>query len=208
MSDDNTNLPTVQGSPGDALVLYDDAVKAIVACKTLIQSKYWMDFAEAKTLLGKMTKDRRVEVEGKRLRLLAHRRASELADRLRPTTGGHVPGARSLLTEQGFSASEANTIRSIGVLSKKKFDQLINSPRPPSPTTFATSLKHGSQSWKRLSINAGMSGFAAYCNRNSAKSLARGLVGDEAEKGRELVGQISIWLDEFERYIPKAVERK
>lgn len=210
MSDD---LP-----PSHALVLYDQAVKNIVACKTLIESKYWMGFAEAKALLGKMTKDRRVEVEGKRLRLLAYRKANEMAEQLRPTRRGTIPGdgrrggsplgAKSLLMEHGFSSREASDIRKIGSLPEKTFNSIIESRNPPSPTTVRPKYARSSDSWRAIIGDAGLREYATFCKRHAAKALARGMVGDEVAKAGELAEQASLWLEEFTRYLPKVMERK
>jgi hypothetical protein len=196
-----------------ALMLYDDSVKAIVACTTLIKVKYHADRADALKALAQIKKDKRLEIEARQLKLIAYRQAGQLAEELRPTVRGRgfktvrrgsLPGAQSLLEESGFNHGEAIAALHLRRAPQKTFDALLETPRPPTPLVASqTFLRDMSKSWAIIRSGSGPIGFRSFCRKHEPKGLARGLASDEADEAAKIAREISDWLDAFEHHLPK-----
>lgn len=194
-------------------IVYEEACKALAACITIDEAKYFSDKAEALAAWAKIYRSDQAAVEAKRLKLWAYRRMSELADELRPRHGviaakgskgfkGAAPGPMALLQEQGFRRGDAILIRSVGNLPAREFESIIRSPKVPTPSMIANSRKHGSKAWRLFMQNVSGT-MGAYCRRNSPSDLAREMTQDEAIRCRKIVLEIQGWLDEFEQHLPK-----
>ncbi len=187
-------------------VVYTEAVKAIAACRTLDESKHWSDKADVLAAWAKIYRDDEVALEAKRLKLHAFRRMSELAEALRPqlyaNKGGHRPvkfaGPVSLLREQGFTRSQCATIRAVGKLKPSQFESALKGAVGPSKARLG--VCKGSAAWKQLVLASnGIQQWAAYCSRNDAATLARGLSGAEQQKARKLLRKVRAWIAVFEK---------
>jgi hypothetical protein len=204
-------------------VEYTSACKAIAACRGIDETKYWSDKADALAAWAKIYKNNQAAVESKRLKLHAYRRMSQLADELQPDkrcvgSAGQMPGPRALLIQNGLSREQAKTVRRIGAIPKKRFERIVASPKPPG-LYAAAALGIGesgrghkttsSDAWRTLAHGNVIAGvnlrrfLTLFCNRNSAKDLARGLLPGEVLGARKLLTEIQEWLDEFEQYLPK-----
>jgi len=207
-----TNLPTTirERMKTTAMpIVYEEACKALAACRTLDEAKYFSDKSDVLAAWAKIYKSDQAALESRRLKLHAYRRMSELADELRPNTRpipdrGQQPGPVSLLMTQGFSKSQTGTIRRVGSIPEKEFQKIIGAPHCPSPLMINAVRKTGSDSWKALRhVSSGIGDFRSFCRRHPAKAFAHDLLPDEAIKARELVREIQDWLDEFEQHLPK-----
>lgn len=203
-------------------VQYTDACKAIAACRSLDEGHFWASKADALAAYAKIYQDDKAGIEARRLKLFAYRRMAELSEELRPTKRvgpkGARPGGRSLLVEHGFSKEVSKYIRRVGAIPPKKFDELVNRPRPPSISVaaeegighsdFGTSRAHSTEAWRLLSTSSQVAGVnlrrfvRLFCRRFPARTLAQGLSPEEAANARELIHEASAWLADFQINLP------
>lgn len=124
---------------------YEEACKLLAECRTIDDTKYWSDRAEALAAWAKIYHSPKATLEAKRLKLHAHRRMGSLALELRPRKpikgGGLEPGAVSLLQEHGFQKRTATDMTALGKMAKDKFDKAVQSPRPPSPSNLVRGMR-------------------------------------------------------------------
>lgn len=189
-------------------IVYEDAVRDLIACQTLDEAKHFADKSEALAAWARIYKSDEAALEAKRLRLHAYRRMNAIAEELRPFrlrsgNRGFESGAASLLQESGLSRGTVNVIRAVGKVGDEEFRRIISLPRPPSPIAIKRSRERGSNSWKIFSVSTqSAASFRVFCRRNPAKDLARGLSPDEAVRCREWILEFQEWLDTFEQYLP------
>lgn len=196
---------------------YETACKALVACTTIDEAKYWSDKSEALEAWSRIHKSDTAFVAARRLKLFAFRRIGELAEELRPTkrgrgvatiTRGSLPGAQSLLIEKGFSQGEAIAALHLKRQTKQKFDEILNLPKPPTPLVASIKFfRNQSENWAVLKAGSGIVSFRSFCRSHPATALARGLLPDEASSARLMGLEISEWLDEFDRHLPKTPKK-
>lgn len=198
---------------------YEEACKSLAACRTIDDAKYFSDKADALATWAKIYNVDEAGIESRKLKLHAFKRIGDLARELRPSLGcgnragnskrGTPPGPRALLMrEHGMAPHNANAAISVSQLSKKKFDDAVNSPRPPSPNFFIKKFaRQTSESWNALigeqGGGLGLSGFRAFCAKHNPKDIARGLTPEESKKASEMVLQAIEWLDTFDQYLKR-----
>jgi hypothetical protein len=194
---------------------YETAINALAACVTLDEAKYWDNKADAIAAWAKIYHDETAARRAKQLKLHAYRRMGQLAQELRPTRLGSLPGvcgggnprgAPSLLMEQGLRRSQALIAVRFAKTDAARFKEFIEAPRPPSfSTAYKSLVGKGSDAWQSFAgTGQGVSHFRAFIRSHSAGKLAAELAPDEAEKARALVTELQEWLDEFEQHLPKA----
>jgi hypothetical protein len=197
-------------------VEYEAAVKALQACLTLDEAKYWNDKADALAAWAKIYQSKEAEQKARQLKLHAFRRMGILAGELRPGKGartdgrsGMAPGPHSLLKEKGLTGCDASAARKLATLTPNEFKSFVNQRNPPSPSLVQRHVADKSQSYKDLFlINSSISSFRSYCKNTDAKKLAEGFRPEELEKVRECLAEIFDWLDNFERCIPGSKRKK
>lgn len=202
-------------------VVYEEACRALVACTTIDEAKYFSDKADALAAWAKIYKSEEASVAAKRLKLYAYRRMGTLAGELRPTgwqtKKSHSwsvadnlpkvrgPGPISLLRESGFSKGESARMRRIARLPQSVFETHVNSPKVPTVSGLATTYLDATGSWQTWLKSPGPSQFRSFCRRHSARDLATTMRVDEAEKARLFIIEMQEWLDEFEQCLPKNI---
>jgi len=202
---------------------YEQACNALQACLTIDDAKYWNDKADALAVWAKIYHDDKASRMAKQLKLRAFRKLGELAGELQKSTmrferkvtkkgkeihrcGGKTPGPYKLLTEDyGLSHHHANAARKICKIPNDEFEQIVNKQNPPSPTHVSQERRAGSDSWKLITTNFGTTptAFRTWCRKNDPIKLAKDLTKDEAKKIKEVVIEITEWLDKFEAHLPK-----
>src|ERR1700733_10435972 len=65
-------------------VQFEEGLKALAACRSIDEAKYWASAAEALAAWARIHKEKRAGVEAKLIDLHAHRRMGELAAEMRP----------------------------------------------------------------------------------------------------------------------------
>jgi hypothetical protein len=188
-------------------VIYEEACRALVACTTIDEAKYFSDKAEALAAWAKIYKSDQAALEAKRLKLHAYRRMGELAAEIQPTKHGHrgrLPGPGSLLKDQGFNESTIRTIRRIASIDASQFNALVDSPRPPSINQVMNSFRGSSAAYREfLALDGnGPTKFRTYIRTHDASRLASAMAIDEADQARQITREIQEWLDEFEQHLP------
>lgn len=197
-------------------VEYEAAVKALAACIDIDEAKHWADKADALAAWAKIYRSKDAERKARQLKLHAFRRMGQLAADLRPPTlrknaglkgRGMAPGSISLLKENGLSANLAAAASRLGTLPQPRFDAMVASPCPPSPTVVTKIVaRGGTDAYAAVMMNAkgpGLVAMRSWMRRHNAGDLARALKVDEMVRVREVVREISDWLDEFDRCLPK-----
>jgi hypothetical protein len=188
-------------------VEYETACKALAACITLDEAKYWDNKADALAAWAKIYHSPDAERKAKQLKLHAFRRMGELAGELRPRKTlkgtakgkGTLPGPVSLLKESGLNRREATAARRLSCLNRTEFERFVSMPRPPSPLTVERVTGGGTDAWKILSGNAGLKALRSFARGNSAAGMARALTPDEAKVVHDMTIEVIEWLDELDR---------
>jgi hypothetical protein len=190
-------------------VEYETAVNALQACIDLNEAKYWKDKAEMLSAWAKMYHHDRAGLLAKRLKLHAFRRMGQLAEQLRPTkyaTKGHIgrqPGASKLLEEHGVNRNQATLMIRLGKVPDRKFESVVNSPAPPSPSYFyALHEGNSSDGWRSLR-NGGFKSFLSFLRGHRPREVARSIRRDEVLRVRSCVLEAMEWLDTFDQTLPK-----
>lgn len=80
------------------LVRYEQAVRALAACKAVDEVKSWADKAAAMQAYGRMAKDKTMEVDAAEIRIRAERRLGEMIAAQKAATGLAKPGPKSVVT--------------------------------------------------------------------------------------------------------------
>lgn len=187
-------------------VEYEQAVTALQACCTLDETKYWSDKADALAAWAKIYRSDEASRKAKMLKLHAYRRMGELARELGKQSGGALPA----LQDAGLRGYQARAAMTASRLPVREFNSLVNSEKPPSPSSLRLYAegRESSEAWLTLSgrmqgSNNSFAGFRAFVRRHDAKELARGLSKDEAASAREGIEEITDWLDELEQHLPR-----
>lgn len=188
-------------------VEYEDAVRALAACLTLNESKYWSDKADALAAWARIYRNDDVGLKAKRLKLHAYRRMGEIAAELRPVRGriqgigngkGSLPGPRSLLKEHGLSVAAADAARTLAALPKRRFNQVLQ--RPVAPTTIRH-LVRDETVWHDVS-RVSMS-MRSVLRRYTPAQVVATMTDIEKTNAAALIVELAEWLDEFERRLRK-----
>lgn len=179
---------------------YEEAIRALTACTTLDEAKYWNTKADVYAAWSKIFHSDEVMRKAKVLKLHAQRRMSQLAQQLRarkpgPGGGGAV---QYLMKEHGFKRHQAEEIRAVGNASQKDFDRAVSSPKPPSARYFKN---RGNAESVRLDT---VYNFARFCERVPPEDLV------EQIGNRTLLAKaaktISDWIDSLEQQLRKRKE--
>jgi hypothetical protein len=196
-------------------VEYEEAIKALEACCTLDEAKYWGDKADALAAWAKIYHSDTAQRRARQLKLHAYRRMAVLAEELRPRKwrpgadnkrNGSSQGAKSLLIEHGLRDHDAVNATFLARMPKREFAELTNRPSPPTPNTARSEAIHSAASaaYKMLHDFLSLERFCTFCINHKARIVAKGLTVTEAEKLRGTAVRISEWLDEFEQHLPRS----
>lgn len=192
---------------------YEDAVKALEACTTFDESKYWKDKADALAAWAKIYHDKEVDTWARRLKLRAFRRLGELSIELRPLStkrrgwraNGRNPGHVQLMMANGMKRSEAVVASAVAKVPDARFQRALDKPIPPAPSSFIR--RHNSETsekWRMVRESA-RNPFTCsmFCQSNDPAKFARALTPGESAMARKLAVELSEWLDKFEQALPK-----
>lgn len=193
-------------------IKYTAAIKALAACRSIDEVKYFADKSDALAVWAKIYQNDQVAVEAKRLKLHAFRRMGILATEIQPGRGdngsksGGPPGPAGLLRQAGLPGHDAQSATSLSRLSDKKFRAEVESERPHAPSFFRDAFYGSSDSWVVLAGKNGrgsMQSFRAFCRKENPKTIAKSLSPSEAKKAKEMATEIIEWMDTFDQYLPK-----
>ncbi len=101
----------------------DAAVKAIEACMTFDETKYWADKAEALAAWAKIYHDDLILRKARKLKLHALRQMGSVAGREQPRKGRN-PGPKAWLVAKGMTPKQANVARALAMMAPREFDQV------------------------------------------------------------------------------------
>lgn len=202
ISQPQRNLSNVPKAP-KIPVIYEEAVRDLILCQSLDEAQYFVDKAEALSAWAKIYKDDQAGIESKRLKLHAYRRMGQIAGELRPRKSHRRrPGSIALLRANGLSVGAASAARKLANLDRHIFDTYVSNPRPPSPNGVLTKESELFPGWYKfystvISLNS-------ICRKHTASDFAKLASGPQAATMRLHTTQLIEWLDEFERFLPKA----
>jgi hypothetical protein len=194
-------------------VEYETAIKALSECITLDEAKYWDNKADALAAWAKIYRNDDAGRKAKQLKLHAYRRMGQLAEQIRPTKKvtpfqGREPGAMSLLIESGLTRRAAQAAGALRRASSDEFSAAVATGI--SPHVFANNHRGTgdrsvvrSQAWAWLTHKLNLFGVRSQARLKSPRDVALALKEDEIQKARDLVTELTEWLDEFERNLPK-----
>jgi hypothetical protein len=185
---------------------YESAIKALTACVTIDDAKYWSDKADALAAWAKIYHSDEAGLKSKQLKLHAYRKMGQLAGELRPNAraNSHDPqkrgwkkGPHSLLREQGLTHHDALAARKLSKLPEKEFKQLLTRPRAP----VTAACMQANTEWRQFNQIGG--GLRAYMNRTPARQVASTIGPEQIGTAKKLATDLIEWLDEFEQHLPK-----
>lgn len=175
-------------------VEFEEAVKALAACREIDEAKYWSDKASALAAWAKIYHSTKVSREARLLKLHAYRRMAELAADIKAARGqGRV---RDVLSEQGLSVTEARQIEGVGRASREAFDRAVNAANPPSPWAFTRGPDVA-----ELKPLRSMHTLVSHIEPARIASL---IDGKSRETFREMIAEITDWLDELDQRLERA----
>lgn len=197
-------LPREVAVSSRPVVVYEQAVRAIRACRTIDEAKYWNDTAEALSAWARIYTDDRIMREARALKLHAYRRIGQLADAMRiamPQGSGYggikgkTPGSRSLLLEHGIRSTNAQYMITIGRMNQAAFDEATGREKPPSPSVLCSRELRSNPLWAEVGNKISM--LLCSAKRVTPKHLAASLDKKQRQKARRMVAQAQRWLDAF-----------
>lgn len=197
---------------------YTEAVRALKACTSIDEAKYWTDKADALAAWAKIYRNDDAAKEARRVKLHAYRRMAEIAEEIRPTEigsksgrRGGKPGASSLLKEYGLSHTQAITARRVASIPNGRFNRLIGRKDPPT-IHQAAELAIGqvaegykakrTAAYRELQRHSFLI-LASWIKTNPAKRLAVKMNKGETAILRPKIRALIDWLDELDQYLPK-----
>lgn len=202
-------------SPPPLPVEYEEAVRALEACTTIDETKYWANASDALAAWARIYHDKGAMRKARKLKLHAYRRMGLLAAQIRPPianrrgTGSHAvrgtkgftKGPRSVLREHGLARSQCTAAITVAEMTDEAFTEAMNAPMPPTPT-YLDRKGRSSELWFACAQHL-------YSARSATKNydpvvVAKSLRPVEALKAREIATELIEWLDRFEQALPKA----
>lgn len=187
-------------------IIYTEAVTALAACVTLDEAKYWSDKSEALAAWAKIYRSKQAAMEARRLKLHAFRRMGELAMELRPKMGSSYkrgnPGPSNLLQSHGIVNNNSIIALKLAKLSKKEFEGMINSPRPPAPSKVFASRSTMSEMYGEFS--AVLQPLRTFMRKTDPREFARKLEESEVRRLQHLLPDLLEWLDTLDQHLPKS----
>ena len=192
-------LPDIPPSDKPIPALFNDAVKAVAACRTINEAKYWENRSDALAAWAKIYSDDDAMREARALKLHAYRRMAALAEELRPKQfrgRAGVVGPHSLLVEHGFSRCQAQTILKIGRIGPDRFEQAVNCETPPSPTTLVDFQMRPNPEWAVFAQRFQM--ILAKARKTDPDIMASQLSEKHTFRALQLCAELMGWLRRFE----------
>jgi hypothetical protein len=208
-------------------VEYEEACKALVACSTIDEAKYWDNKADALAAWAKIYHDDKVTRQARALKLWAYRRMGELAAELRPQKsggkkqGGSTLGPWSLLLESGLTLAETTAARALARAPLSEVKRATEMSKPPSPlgavrgrNGINTAPWGGKRNWfwdeTKWRVCWEEIGHCIAAIRNHDAVLMAKNINPHAMKSlpagpsvRTRVRELIEWLDAFEQALPK-----
>jgi hypothetical protein len=185
---------------------YSTAIKALAACMTLNEAKYWDDKADALAAWSKIYRSNDAEQKALCLKLHAYRRMGEIAEELRPSRvgrpAGDSPGTSSaLLASHGLSKPAVRAARKLAALPKQAFEKILE--KPQAPTTVAGHLTSKDPLWREFCQYAmGLRGFSRRINASAVAAACRDNERCRATAER-LLHDLREFLNDLERGLAK-----
>ena len=191
-------------------VLYVQACKALEACATMDEAKYYSDKSDALAAWAKIYGSDEDSRAAARLKLRAYARMGKLSEELAPKRGtyrsGMQPGPQALLISHGLSKANARSARALGKLDEATFERIVTeSPRAPC-TVVQQDLRKAAprnEGWKKLWYNPASPHLCLAYLKSLDLDVVRELAIDEAAKIRAVIVDLIERLDELERHLPK-----
>lgn len=197
--------------------VYETAKRALAECVRLDECKDWLDKAAALASYARQAKNTTLEDHAKRIRKRALERAGQLLLEIKAHRGTTAKGAgrESAMTSAGMRIDEGQTAMRLAAAPKSLREKIIDS----GPETLAKiraalparQKRHGftaSDSYRSVVggnlHGARLTSFLCVIRTLNAVQIARRFTSDEADRIRPSLREVSDWLDEFERNLPKA----
>lgn len=173
---------------------YDQALRALDACVTIDDAKFWSDKASALAAWAKIYHSRDIDRKAKILKLHAYRRMAELAQEIQKQDGkGRI---RTILENQGLSVTEARQIDGVGRAPRMDFERAVSANRPPAPWVFSRGADVA-----ELKPLRSMHTLVGHIEPARIASLIDKQARDAF---REMIAEISEWLDELDQRLEKS----
>src|SRR5208282_833658 len=184
-------------------VEYETAIRALTECASLDEAKYWDNKADALAAWAKIYHSDEAARKSKALKLHAYRRMGQLAKELRPGgrggAAGSKPGPLSLLMENGLAHKEASAANKLASLTEKQFERVTR--HPLAPTTVMLRLVDIEPVWRDFVRVVQV--LRAFSRNNTPSAVIRAIETKRYPLAREMVLEVTEWLDELEQRLPK-----
>lgn len=192
-------LPSIPPRDVPPPVQYEQALGALIACRTIDEARTWSDKADALAAWAKIYADDRVALEARRLKLHAYRRIGVLAAEVakitpRSPTGRPVSG-NSVLTKHGFNTSQKLAICRLGRLPSEQFDEFVNARKPKSPSTL--SHIHLTKAPKYRTFSHALGSLLAKIRKFPAAEIAGDMEAKDRATALRQAREVEAWLHEL-----------
>lgn len=194
-------------------VEYEEAIKALGACLTLDEAKYWNDKADALAAWAKIYRSDEARRKAAQLKLHAYRRMGQLAEDLRPSgktrfndSGkilGPAPGSKSLLMEQGFNRDQAEYMRALSRLPETDFSKIATREDVPTPRRAARYLARDDPQFRLLA--SAYSNILSCIRASKASDVAAKITSnlEQSNRWKKTSIEISEWMDELHQHLTR-----
>ena len=190
-------------------VEYEEAVRALHACVTLDEAKYWDNKADALAAWAKIYRSTDAERYAKQLKLRAYRRMGELAQELRPGrvgAGRGNLGPLSVLRENGLNQPASRSAMALARMSPEMFRKEMGRDRIRSPNTVRTFTHSPAGSDASHTAYVGLMALRCNLRKCTPHQLASEIGIGPKRTMRDVVREIGEWLDEFDRILGNSGE--
>lgn len=212
---EGAQLPDTIRASSRPIVVYEEAVRAVQACSTILEAQHWNNKSEALAAWAKIYSDDRVMSEARALKLHAYRQIGRLADQMRQCVPiedrkkgveggfkGRTQGSQGLLIDHGLNIAKARQAVAIGRLEDRKFDQLVSRKTPPSPSYVYTTEVGPNPAWSRF--RGRLSIFVSAARHTDTKMLVASMDDKQTEGAKKIIKEAMDYLGELQEQLWKA----
>lgn len=189
--------PNVPQGPAKLPIPFTDALRLLVQCRRLDETKYWDNWAEALAAYAKMYSDDEVGREARLLRLHAYRRMGQLAEQLQPSKGNGRKGPQARLREEGVKHHLARQALAISQMTTADFAEITARELIPTPDALVNIELSKAPEWAR--IKSAIHSLRSRFKQTTPRAIAASLPARDKSTLRQQVHEAAEWLRQLEQ---------
>lgn len=174
-------------------IQYEQAIKALEACQTIDEARYFDNKADALAAWAKIYNDDRAATAARVLKLHAYRRIGALAEQIRPANqpenkGAFRKGSRSVLMSSGFNHNQSVGAIAVARMPAKDFERVVAQKRPPAPSTLVHADLRKNPEAARLATR--FTGLLSFFRKVDVAALVAGMDARERQASQKRVDEM------------------